>query len=46
MALTPQEKTIQKADFIIAALKLGGTLKEVEQAYKKLTKVRTIKLAA
>ncbi len=44
--MTPQEKTIQKANFIKAALALGGNLKEVERAYKKLTKVRTIKLAA
>lgn len=35
--MTPQEKTIQKANFIKYALELGGTLYEAENAYKQLT---------
>lgn len=31
--MTPQEKVIQKAEFIAAAMKLGSTLYEAETAY-------------
>ena len=34
--MTPQEKTIQKAEFIQAAMKLGSTLYEAETAYTAL----------
>lgn len=34
--MTPQEKVIQKADFIVAAIKLGGNLAEAEEAYNIL----------
>lgn len=35
--MTPQEKTIMKANFILAAIKLGATFDEATQAYIKLT---------